>query len=124
MPRSSADSRVSKDGTRIPVMILHRKGIKLDGTQPTLLYAYGGYGISMTPYFSPCIASGSTTAAFLRWPRSAAEASTAMRGTRPAMLTRKQNVFDDFAASHAVPRRPEVHESRSSRHHGRQQRRA
>ena len=43
---------VSKDGTRVPVMILHARNIKLDGTHPTILYAYGGYGISMIPYFS------------------------------------------------------------------------
>ncbi|MGH8164338.1 MAG: hypothetical protein ACREP1_08405, partial [Rhodanobacteraceae bacterium] len=41
----------SKDGTKIPLNIMRRKGTKLDGNNPTLLYAYGGYGISMTPSF-------------------------------------------------------------------------
>ena len=43
----------SKDGTKIPLNILRKKGTKLDGNNPTLLYAYGGYGVSMTPGFSP-----------------------------------------------------------------------
>src|ERR1700694_2969908 len=46
---------VSKDGTRIPVTIISRKGVPRDGSNPTLLYGYGGYGISMTPYFLPML---------------------------------------------------------------------
>jgi prolyl oligopeptidase len=42
----------SKDGTRVPMFITHKKGIKLDGTNPTLLYAYGGFNVSQTPGFS------------------------------------------------------------------------
>src|SRR4029077_15424110 len=42
---------VSKDGTKVPVNIVMKKGTKLDGTNPVLLYGYGGYGISQTPYF-------------------------------------------------------------------------
>ncbi len=90
---------VSKDGTRVPVMIVHAKGIKLDGTHPTLLYAYGGYGISMTPRFSPM------RRLWLDYGGVYAEAGIRGGGEYgeawhvAGMLTRKQNVFDDFAAS-------------------------
>ena len=42
----------SKDGTKVPISILHRKGMQLDGNTPIILYGYGGYGITMAPYFS------------------------------------------------------------------------
>ena len=43
----------SHDGTLVPLSIVHRKGLKLDGTNPTILYGYGAYGISQTPFFRP-----------------------------------------------------------------------
>ena len=42
----------SKDGTRVPMFLTYKKGLKLDGQNPTLLYAYGGFDISLTPAFS------------------------------------------------------------------------
>jgi prolyl oligopeptidase len=42
----------SKDGTKIPMFITHKKGLKLDGSNPTILYGYGGFGVSLTPSFS------------------------------------------------------------------------
>src|SRR6185369_9610090 len=46
---STLDFATSKDGTRVPVIVTHKKGLKLDGKNPTLLYAYGGFNISITP---------------------------------------------------------------------------
>ena len=43
----------ARDGTLVPLSIVHKKGIKLDGTNPTILYGYGAYGISMTPFYRP-----------------------------------------------------------------------
>ena len=83
----------------MPVMIVHAKGIKLDGTHPTLLYAYGGYGISMTPRINPM------RRLWLDYGGVYAEAGIRGGGEYgeawhvAGMLTRKQNVFDDFAAS-------------------------
>ena len=90
---------VSKDGTRVPVMLLHAKGIEFDGSHPTLLYAYGGYGISMTPRFDPMnrlwLDYGGVYA--LAGIRGGGEYGEAWHAA--GMLTRKQNVFDDFAAA-------------------------
>src|SRR5439155_10442960 len=90
---------VSKDGTRVPVNIIHRKDIALDGSNPTLLYGYGGYGISMAPYFSPLLRlwldyGGVYAVANVRGGGEYGE-PWHLAGN----LTRKQNAFDDFAAS-------------------------
>ena len=46
----------SKDGTTVPMFVTHKQDLRLDGTNPTILYGYGGYSISLTPTFSPAIA--------------------------------------------------------------------
>jgi len=86
----------SKDGTRVPMFITAKKGIQLDGSNPTLLYAYGGFNISMTPAFSPANAAwlemgGIYAVANLR---GGGEYGKAWH--EGGMLSRKQNVFDDF----------------------------
>ncbi|HEY2816689.1 MAG TPA: prolyl oligopeptidase family serine peptidase [Casimicrobiaceae bacterium] len=92
------DFAVSKDGTRIPVNIIQRKGITLDGSHPVLLYGYGGYGISMGPYFSPL------RRLWLDWGGVFVIANVRGGGEfgepwhLAGNLTKKQNVFDDFAA--------------------------
>ncbi|MEO8751151.1 MAG: prolyl oligopeptidase family serine peptidase [Casimicrobiaceae bacterium] len=90
---------VSKDGTKVPVSIVHRKGITLDGTNPVWLYAYGGYGVSMNPWFDPLLR------VWLDYGGVYAVANVRGGGEYgepwhvAGMLTRKQNVFDDFAAA-------------------------
>ncbi|MBA3831332.1 MAG: S9 family peptidase [Chthoniobacterales bacterium] len=89
----------SHDGTRIPLNIMRRKGTKLDGNNPTLLYAYGGYGISMTPSFD--------FARRLWFDRGGVYVVANIRGGgefgeewhKAGNLTKKQNVFDDFIAA-------------------------
>lgn len=89
----------SDDGTKVPLNILRRKGIRLDGSNPTLLYGYGGYGISLSPTFRP------SRQAWLD--RGGVYVVANLRGGgeygedwhKAGNLTRKQNVFDDFAAS-------------------------
>jgi prolyl oligopeptidase len=89
----------SKDGTRIPMFLIHGKGIKLDGTKPTLLTGYGGFVVSLTPSFS--------ADAILWAEHGGVYAQVNLRGGgefgeawhRAGMLEKKQNVFDDFIAA-------------------------
>jgi len=86
----------SKDGTKVPLFITHRKDLKKDGAHPTMLYGYGGFDISEVPRFRPEIP------AFLE--RGGVWATANMRGGgeygeawhEAGMFGRKQNVFDDF----------------------------
>lgn len=88
----------SKDGTRVPMFLVHRKGIALDGSNPTLLYGYGGFDISLTPGFSV------SRAVWLE--RGGVFAMANLRGGgeygtewhEAGTKLRKQNVFDDFIA--------------------------
>jgi prolyl oligopeptidase len=92
------DFAQSPDGTRVPLRILHLKGTRHDGSRPTLLYGYGGYGIAQRPVYSPLrriwIEQGGVYA--VAGLRGGGEYGDAWH--RAGNLTRKQNVFDDFAA--------------------------
>jgi len=86
----------SKDGTRIPIFIVHKKGLTLDGNNPTLLYGYGGFNINLTPSFStaniPLLENGGIYAvAILRGGGEYGE-----EWHKSGMRDKKQNVFDDF----------------------------
>ena len=88
----------SKDGTKIPMSIIHRKGIALDGKNPVILYGYGGYGISLTPTFSIrnrvwLDQGGVYVYANIRGGGEYGEA-----WHEAGKLVAKQNVFDDFIA--------------------------
>ncbi len=89
---------ISKDGTKVPVSIFRRKGLKLNGQNPAVLTGYGGFGISMTPFFDPGLlpwldAGGVYAIANLRGGGEFGE-----DWHQQGMLTHKQNVFDDFIA--------------------------
>ena len=89
----------SKDGTKIPMFIVYKKGLKLNGQNPTLLYGYGGFNINLNPAFSP------TLIPFLE--QGGVYASANLRGGgeygekwhEQGMKLKKQNVFDDFIAA-------------------------
>jgi prolyl oligopeptidase len=89
----------SKDGTRVPMFITHKKGLKKDGANPTMLYGYGGFDIAIQPAFRPDV---------IAWlERGGVWATANLRGGseygeawhEAGMHEKKQNVFDDFAAA-------------------------
>lgn len=93
------DFYISKDGTRVPIFIIHKKGLVMDGNNPTILYGYGGFNVGQSPGFV------GTNALFIN--RGGVYAIACIRGGdeygekwhQDGMLFKKQNSFDDFIAA-------------------------
>ncbi|MBC8132435.1 MAG: S9 family peptidase, partial [Deltaproteobacteria bacterium] len=101
------DSFTSKDGTQIPLFLVHRRDVVRDGNTPTALYGYGGFNVNITPGWAPSIVpfiekGGVYAVAVLRGGGEFGES-----WHQAGMLGRKQNVFDDFtgAAAHLIAAR-------------------
>ncbi len=86
----------SKDGTRVPMFITHKKGIKLDGNNPTYLYAYGGFNASMTPGFSVSLLVWMEMGGVYAMPNIRGGGEYGEEWHQAGIKDKKQNVFDDF----------------------------
>lgn len=89
----------SKDKTRIPMFVAHKKGIKLDGNLPTLLTGYGGFNISLTPDFSAEAAFWIENGGVFAQPNLRGGGEFGEKWHKAGMLANKQNVFDDFISA-------------------------
>ncbi|PZP51469.1 MAG: S9 family peptidase [Pseudopedobacter saltans] len=89
----------SKDGTKVPMFITCKKGLRLDGNNPTLLYAYGGFNINITPSFSVSNMVFLENGGIYCVPNIRGGGEYGENWHKGGMLDKKQNVFDDFIAS-------------------------
>jgi len=89
----------SKDGTRVPLFVTHKKGLKLDGGNPALLYGYGGFNISMTPGFSVANLVWMEMGGIYAMPNLRGGGEYGEEWHKAGMKLKKQNVFDDFIAA-------------------------
>ena len=89
----------SKDGTPVPMFITHRKGLTLDGGNPTYLYGYGGFDISLTPSFSPAQVVWMEMGGILAIPNLRGGGEYGQAWHEAGIKDKKQNVFDDFIAA-------------------------
>ena len=94
----------SKDGTKIPMFIVHKKGLKLDGANPTLLYAYGGFNISLRPSYSPATIAWLDMGGIYVMANLRGGGEYGEEWHEAGMKLKKQNVFDDFigCAEHLI----------------------
>lgn len=89
----------SKDGTKIPMIITHKKGIELNGKNPCLLYAYGGFGVNLTPAFSTSNIILLENGGIYAVPNLRGGGEYGEAWHEQGIKTKKQNVFDDFIAA-------------------------
>jgi prolyl oligopeptidase len=89
----------SKDGTRVPMFITHKKGLKLNGQNPTLLYGYGGFNVSLTPAFSISRVVWMEMGGVYAQPNLRGGNEYGEQWHLAGTKARKQNVFDDFIAA-------------------------
>ncbi|MFV5687175.1 prolyl oligopeptidase family serine peptidase [Flavobacterium sp. ZT3R25] len=89
----------SKDGTKIPMLITHKKGLKRDGKNPTMLYGYGGFNVSLTPSFSIANAVWMENGGILAVPNLRGGGEYGKKWHDAGTKMQKQNVFDDFIAA-------------------------
>ena len=89
----------SKDGTRVPMFLTHKKGLALNGCNRTLLYAYGGFNVSLTPAFSATLIPWLEQGGVYAVPNLRGGGEYGEDWHQAGMLARKQNVFDDFIAA-------------------------
>jgi prolyl oligopeptidase len=89
----------SKDGTQVPMFITHKRGLKLDGKNPTLLYGYGGFGISLTPTFNVTDIAWMEKGGVFAMPNLRGGGEYGEDWHQAGVKLKKQNVFDDFIAA-------------------------
>ncbi len=89
----------SKDGTKIPMVITHKKGLKLNGKNPTILYGYGGFNISLTPWFSISNAIWMENGGVFAVANLRGGGEYGKKWHDAGIKMQKQNVFDDFIAA-------------------------
>jgi prolyl oligopeptidase len=89
----------SKDGTPVTMFVVHKKGLKLDGNNPTILNGYGGFAISETPFFSATMFPWFEAGGVYALPNLRGGGEYGEAWHRAGMLENKQNVFDDFIAA-------------------------
>ncbi|WP_143962529.1 prolyl oligopeptidase family serine peptidase [Litoribacter populi] len=89
----------SKDGTKVPMIITHKKGLELNGNNPTMLYAYGGFGVSLTPSFSVANTVWLEKGGIYAVPNLRGGGEYGKKWHEAGTKMQKQNVFDDFIAA-------------------------